>query len=77
MLKIYSDNGFEIEKIFYMNWIGAFGWAFNSRILGKKLISSSQIWIMDKLIVPVMKPLENIIKPPFGQSLIAIGRKKS
>jgi hypothetical protein len=30
---------------------------------------------MDKLLVPIMKPLENIVKPFFGQSLIAIGRK--
>lgn len=77
MMKVYTDNGFEIEKMFYMNWIGAFGWAFNSRILKRKLIPASQAGIMDKLLVPIMKPLENLIKPPFGQSLIAIGKKSS
>lgn len=75
MIKMYRDNGFEIEKMFYMNWIGAFGWAFNSRILRRKLIPGNQAYIMDKIFVPVLKPLENIIRPPFGQSLIAIGRK--
>jgi SAM-dependent methyltransferase len=75
MFRVYRDNGFEVEKMFYMNSIGAFGWAFNSRILRRKLIPENQAWIMDKILVPIIKPLENIIKPPFGQSLIAVGRK--
>jgi SAM-dependent methyltransferase len=75
MIKLYAYNGFEIEKLFYMNWIGAFGWAFNSRILRKKLIPEDQSNIMDKLIVPIIKPLEDIVKPFFGQSLIAVGKR--
>jgi SAM-dependent methyltransferase len=77
MIKLYKENGFEIEKLFYMNWIGSFGWAFNSRVLKRKLIPGNQAGIMDKILVPIMKPLESVMKPFFGQSLIAIGRKKA
>ena len=75
MLKLYAQNGFKPEKLFYMNFIGAFAWAFNSRLLGRKDFPQSQPKLFDRFFVPVLKPLEALIPPPIGQSLIAVGKK--
>lgn len=75
MTALFKDNGFIIEKMFYMNWIGALGWAFNSRVLKRKLLPEYQSYIMNAILVPILQPLESLIKPPFGQSLITIARK--
>jgi SAM-dependent methyltransferase len=75
MAGLYEGNGFKLEKMFYMNFIGAFAWAMNSRVLGRKDFPSSQPVLFDRFFVPVIKPVEAAIHPPIGQSLIAVGRK--
>jgi SAM-dependent methyltransferase len=75
MEKLYTENGFKVEKLFYMNFIGAFAWAFNSRLLCRKDFPQNQPVLFDRIFVPVLKPLESLIPPPLGQSLIAVGKK--
>jgi ubiquinone/menaquinone biosynthesis C-methylase UbiE len=75
--KVLEQNGFEIEKMHYMNFIGFFGWYFNSKLLGRGLTPVRQSLFFDKYIVPAEKMIEKIIKPPIGQSIIAIAVKKS
>jgi SAM-dependent methyltransferase len=75
MEKLYAGCGFKIERIFYMNFFGAFAWAFNSRLLGRKDFPQNQPVLFDRFFVPVLKPLEKLIPPFMGQSLIAVGKK--
>lgn len=75
MEKLYNENGFKPGKMFYMNFIGAFAWAFNSRILGRKVFPQFQPVLFDRFFVPVLKPLETVFPPFLGQSLIAVGKK--
>jgi SAM-dependent methyltransferase len=76
MTRVFKEEGFETEKIFYMNWPGAIGWAINSRLLKKKFIPEGQAVLFNNLFVPFLKITENYIAPPFGQSLIAVARKR-
>jgi SAM-dependent methyltransferase len=69
------ETGFLKEKLFYMNFIGCFGWFFNGRILKRKIIPEKQLAIYDHFI-PLLSKLENRIRLPFGQSLIFIGKKQ-
>jgi len=75
--RVLEQSGFEIEKIHYMNFIGFFGWYFNSELLGRGLTPVRQSLFFDKYIVPAEKMIEKIIKPPIGQSIVAIAVKKS
>ena len=38
---------------------------------------AGQIVVFDRFIAPWAEPLERLIRPPFGLSLIAIGRKEA
>ena len=67
---------FEIETSFYMNVIGMLGWFWNNRIIKMQEENSAQIGVFDRYIAPWAERLERIIPPPFGLSLIAIGRKR-
>jgi SAM-dependent methyltransferase len=75
MLELFKKNGFIPEKMFYMNFIGAFAWALNSRVLRRKDFPRNQPVLFDRLFVPFLRPLESFLRPPIGQSLIAVGRK--
>lgn len=69
-------NGFVIQKIYYMNFIGFFGWFINVRLLRKDYTPQAQTYFFDKFFVPIIRKIEKWLKPPFGQSLIAIAIKK-
>jgi SAM-dependent methyltransferase len=64
--------GLLAESMHYMNSVGFFGWWVNAHILRRTEQSESQIALFDSRIVPLLEPLENFLKPPFGQSLFAV-----
>jgi SAM-dependent methyltransferase len=68
-------SGFQIKDVHYMNCIAAFGWFVNNRILRRTEESPLQVRMFDRVIVPWLRRVERVIRPPFGLSLIAIGEK--
>jgi SAM-dependent methyltransferase len=70
------QQGFKVEQAFYMNVIGMFGWFWNNRIMKIEEENSGQIGLFDRYIAPWAERIERALPPPFGLSLIAIGRKE-
>ena len=68
-------KNFEIEKVYYHNFIAAIGWFVNTRILRRKHLPSFQASILDKSI-PLFAKIEKKVKIPFGLSLIVICKKR-
>lgn len=66
--------GFTINKIFFMNLLGAMGWYLNSRLLKRTSFSIGQLFFYDRL-VPILSLAEKFLYPPFGLSLIMVGSK--
>jgi SAM-dependent methyltransferase len=70
---------FAVEKLRYVNIVGAVGWFVNNRLTSHDDLSSGsingQIGLFDKLLVPVLRRLEGSRDMPFGQSLVCVGRK--
>ncbi|MBI4971176.1 MAG: class I SAM-dependent methyltransferase [Candidatus Omnitrophica bacterium] len=66
--------GFTLEKIFFFNRAGIFGWWLNGRVLQKKILPFGQLGLFGKL-VPVLEKLDPLFSFPFGLSLIAVARK--
>jgi len=66
--------GFVIEKIFFMHLVGALGWWFNSRVIGSKILPEGQIGLYDR-VVPLLRWVEERVRPPFGLSLVTVALK--
>lgn len=63
--------GFRVERVFYFNLLGTFGWWLNARIRRVPRIPLAQLRSFDRL-VPILRT-EDLIRLPFGQSVIAVG----
>jgi SAM-dependent methyltransferase len=66
-----SEAGFKIERAYYFNLVGTFGWWVNARLRKVPRIQVEQLRYFDTL-VPILR-LEDRVPLPFGQSVIAIG----
>jgi hypothetical protein len=62
----------EIETYYYMNMPGFFAWFLVVRMMRRRL-SEEGIGLYDKLI-PGIRAVEERVRPPFGQSLVAVMR---
>ena len=67
--------GFQIVRLNYFNFIGYFAWGVNFRLLGKRAFDVQAVRWFDRVIFPIGYALEhNLVRPPIGQSLIAVVR---
>ncbi len=73
---VFQDAGLEWVSGRYSNTIGLLGWWFNSVVLRRRLVPAKQAVSFNR-IVPLLSALERVVTPPFGQSVIGVGRKPS
>jgi SAM-dependent methyltransferase len=67
--------GFQVEYLTYFNWVGYFAWWLNFRVLKKHDFEVSKVRVFDRMIFPAVHAMEySLMRPPFGQSLLAIAR---
>lgn len=69
------QSGFLITDIYYMNSLALLGWFYNSRVIKRVVESPAQVFVFDRFVVPWLKILEGIKRPPLGLSLIVVGQK--
>jgi len=66
-----TKAGFRIEKLHWLNMLGVPGWWFNARIAKRDRLPSFQLGIYN-LLSRIALPIERLIGPPVGLSLIAV-----
>ena len=67
--------GFRIVALNYFNIAGYFGWWLNFCLLKQRSFNAGSIIAFDRVIFPIVHAVEyNLLRPPFGQSLLAIAR---
>ena len=69
--------GLEVESIRFMNFVGACGWYVAGHVFRQSTIKNFHVR-MHKIIQPIAQTVERIlfrIRPPFGLSIIGVGRK--
>lgn len=77
----FTTAGWKVNKTFYMNPIGGFGWFVRNKILIPKNpnIDSPEVnndmLFFDKYLVEPSKFLEKLTHPFFGQSVVFVGEK--
>lgn len=74
LLRLTDGLPVQVVRLYYLNFVGAFGWFLKGRILKQSAQSDSNYSAMNR-ILPVISKLENWVKPPIGLSLVLILRK--
>lgn len=69
-----SRAGFNVVRCHYFDLVGMIPWLLVFKIL-KKEISGGKVSAYDKLVVPVMRRFESLIRPPIGKNLLLVARK--
>ncbi|RME39852.1 MAG: class I SAM-dependent methyltransferase [Planctomycetota bacterium] len=71
--RAFEAADLEIVHSFYMNALGLFGWWWYARVLGREELPARPARWFNRL-VPILDGLERLLRLPFGQSLVMVGR---
>ena len=72
-----EQAGYRIIRLHYFNWVGYFAWWLSFCVLKKRHFDVKSVVLFDRVIFPVIHGLEfHVLRPPFGQSLLAIAQAK-
>ncbi|OGE34516.1 hypothetical protein A3C32_04200 [Candidatus Daviesbacteria bacterium RIFCSPHIGHO2_02_FULL_41_14] len=69
-----NSSGLKIVRIRVVNFLGGIGWFLAGRVLKNKIVGKNKIGIFN-LIAPLVLPLEELIEPPLGTSILVIAKK--
>lgn len=67
--------GFTVLRSHYFNSVGAVGRYVIGKIRRQQETGHEQVRFYDQCVVPVLSKVERLVDPPFGQSLVVVGRK--
>lgn len=71
---VLEQNGFEVERLKYMNLLGIPGWYVNGRVFKRRVLPPVQLRVYDAL-APHLAQLEARLPIPVGMSLLAVARR--
>lgn len=71
---VYEAAGLEVESIHYVNAPGLLAWFTGMRLLRMTPKYGPTVKVWDSAVVPVARAVETRVRPPFGQSVFAVGR---
>jgi 2-polyprenyl-3-methyl-5-hydroxy-6-metoxy-1,4-benzoquinol methylase len=72
----FVEAGLEPVVMRYTNPIGLLGWLYNKYVTRARVHSVGQVKLFERLVAPWALPLERLVPPPIGLSLVAVGRKR-
>jgi hypothetical protein len=56
--------------------VGILPWLFKYRLMGSLNMETAAVRAYDRIAVPFIKPLENLIQPPLGKNLLLIAERR-
>lgn len=70
--------GFDVVDVRHVNLPGSFLWFLSGRVLRRSGVpgGSTALRMYDRFLTPVTRTVEKRVRPPFGQSLIAIAERR-
>ncbi len=75
LAEVAEAAGFQVEKIHYVDIVGIIPWYIVFVLMKKSMVGSS-VSTYDSWVVPIVKKLEQIIRPFVGKNLMLVGQKK-
>lgn len=70
-----QEAGFRIKSLRWFDLPGILPWLIKYRLAGSLTMESSAVQLYDKVAVPLIRPVENLINPPAGKNLFAIAER--
>jgi hypothetical protein len=70
----YEEAGLTLDTMRYLNAPGLPAWFVAVRLLGGEPSEGALLRIWDRGVIPLTRRLERRFTPPFGQSVLAVGR---
>lgn len=71
--RLLTGAGFKIQGLHYYNSVGYFAWWLNFCVLKKTTFEIGKVRLFDRAIFPLVHGWEyRVMRPPFGQSLLAV-----
>lgn len=69
--------GFRVVEVHHVNMLGSFLWFFSGRVLRRGGVpgGATSLRLYDRFLTPLTRTLEARMRPPFGQSLLAVGER--
>ncbi len=67
--------GLEVVKSTYVNSIGFLAWLVTARMLRIRPTTRGLALFYDRVVVRPLRAVERVVRPPFGQSLLVVGRR--
>ncbi len=75
---LLAEAGYDIVRLHYFNAIGYFAWWASFVALKQRGFNARSVRLFDRAIFPWAHALERtLVRPPFGQSLMAIARARA
>jgi SAM-dependent methyltransferase len=75
LVKLVEGAGFEVEKARYFDFAGIIPWYLNFVLL-KNSFSAGSVSLYDRVVVPPMRLVEKVLRPPIGKNVLLVARKK-
>jgi ubiquinone/menaquinone biosynthesis C-methylase UbiE len=70
-----TQAGLRVEKIHYANALGLLGYYTATSVFRLAPREGPMVKVYDRLVLPVTKAIEQVVRPPFGQSVFAVARR--
>jgi SAM-dependent methyltransferase len=70
----YEEAGLDVETMRYVNAPGLPAWFVSVRLLRGEPREGLLLQLWDRGVIPVTRLVERHVQPPFGQSVLAVGR---
>lgn len=69
------EAGFEVETDRYFDIAGILPWLIKFRLLGSTTLDTTSVGIYDRFVVPLMRRVEKLLRPPVGKNVLLVARK--
>lgn len=73
LTRAFEAAGLRLRLIHHVNSLGLPAWFLGMRVLGLRPRDGLTLRAYDRLVVPLLRRVEELVRPPFGQSLFAVG----
>lgn len=74
MRNALTEAGLTIERVQYLNALGLIGYYMATSVFRLVPKEGPMVKLYDRFVLPVTRAAEQVVKPPFGQSVYAIAR---
>ncbi|MDE2291017.1 MAG: methyltransferase domain-containing protein [Elusimicrobia bacterium] len=75
--RVLESHGLRVERLHYLNAVGALGWFVVARLLRRDIGSGSTglaVRVYDSAVLPAARLVDPLLRPFWGQSVVAVAR---